>query len=280
MGLEHFYDVLSKTLARYAAALGYSLVWGGYVSPQSNTLKDDILQICERYISQNIQGVFFAPFGFHPHADQINREIVNTFTAASVPIVLLDANVRPHPAPTDFDLVSLDNFHAGYVMTEYLLQQGIRRLFFFAPPNSHHSIRFRYMGFREALLDHGITPTDDVLIALARDDTEGVRRVIAERTPDGILCSNDITAINVMRSLEAIGIAVPNDIALAGFDNLSRAMLFPHAITSIEQPVDKISRTALTLMIERLQNPQKSPCRIDIRVVRLEFRKRFFNCGG
>jgi LacI family transcriptional regulator len=260
MGSEFFFDYLGRNLAQYASEQGYSLVWGGYLSPQSDMLKLDILGTCERFIVQKIQGVFFAPFGIHPKSDLINHEIVETFNAAGIPIVLLDADIQAYPERSPFNLVSLDNFQAGYLITSYMLRRGLRRLFFLAPPYSHHSVKLRYMGFREALADsRELQGGTSRYIELNRDDNEGLARFVRKNRPDGILCSNDFTAMSVLRSFDALGIRVPEDISLASFDNLSHQMLSPRFITSIEQPIEDISRSALSLMMRLIAIPKMPP---------------------
>jgi LacI family transcriptional regulator len=260
MGSEFFFDYLGRNLAQYASEQGYSLVWGGYLSPQSDMLKLDILGTCERFIAQKIQGVFFAPFGIHPKSDLINHEIVETFSAAGIPIVLLDADIQAYPERSPFNLVSLDNFQAGYLITSYMLRRGLRRLFFLAPPYSHHSVKLRYMGFREAVADsRKLQGGTSHYIELNRDDNEGLSRFVRKNRPDGILCSNDFTAMSVLRSFDTLGIRVPEDISLASFDNLSHQMLSPRFITSIEQPVEDISRSALSLMMRLIASPKMPP---------------------
>jgi LacI family transcriptional regulator len=261
MGPEFFFDYLGRKLAQYASEQGYSLVWGGYLSPRSDMLKLDILSTCERFIAQKIQGVFFAPFGIHPKSDLINREIVESFSAAHIPIVLLDADIRAYPERSSFNLVSLDNFQAGHLIAGHMLSRGLRRLFFLAPPFSHHSVALRCRGFREALLDAGKSAAG-TYIELHRDDHEGLARFVREKHPEGIICSNDLTAMSVLRSFDKLRIRVPEDVSLASFDNLSHRMLFPRSITSIEQPLDDISRSALSLMISFINNPKMPPWQV------------------
>ena len=151
MGPEYFFDILCNNLARHASENGYSLVYGGYLSPKSEMLKPDIMRICDRYITQKIKGVFFAPFGYHPKSDQINKEIIYSFSGAGIPVVLLDSDIERYPRPNNFDLVSLNHIQAGYVITEHLIERNARRLFFLAPPNSHLSVKLRFIGCRAAM---------------------------------------------------------------------------------------------------------------------------------
>ncbi|MDR2792197.1 MAG: GntR family transcriptional regulator [Treponema sp.] len=257
MGPEYFFDLLCNSLARCASENGYSLVFGGYVSPKSDMLKSDIMQICTRYIAQKIKGIFFAPFGYHAKNDQINKEIINSFSNAGIPVVLLDSNIERYPLPHKFDLVSLNHIQAGYVITEHLIERNARRLFFLAPSNSHYSVALRFIGCRAAMAENGILPDEDIFVEMERDDIARLSRFIHEKKPESILCSNDMTAMSIMQSLEKLGCKIPDDIMIAGFDNLSKVMLFSRSITSIDQPIDNISRAALNLMVERMADPHK-----------------------
>jgi DNA-binding LacI/PurR family transcriptional regulator len=262
MGPEYFFDLLCNNLARRASENGYSLVFGGYVSPKSEMLKSDIMQICDRYIAQKIKGIFFAPFGYHSKSDEINKEIIYTFSDAGIPVILLDSNIDRYPVPNNFDLVSLNHTQAGYVITEHLIRRNARRLFFLAPPNSHHSVKMRVMGCRAAMTDSGIMPDEDIFVEMERDDISRLSRFIDDKKPEAILCSNDMTAMSIMQSLEKLRRKIPDDIMIAGFDNLSKVMLFSRSITSIDQPIDDICRAAQNLMVERMANPHISVSQI------------------
>jgi DNA-binding LacI/PurR family transcriptional regulator len=260
LGPGHFSDPLCSLLARYTSARGDSLVWGGYISPKSDMLKLDIQRICEQYITRKIAGLFFSPFEYNSKADHVNREVAAIISRANIPLVLIDSDIQAYPAPNNFDLVSMDHIQASYILTEHIIGRNFRRIFFFAPPNSRHTIKLRLMGYNAALIDHGFAP--EGLIVCDTDDDGVFFRFINEKKPDAIICSNDITAAGVINSLEKLGLRVPGDIAVAGFDYLSKAVPFVRPITSIEQPLDAIAKTALSLMLGRIEDPRKSPSRI------------------
>jgi DNA-binding LacI/PurR family transcriptional regulator len=260
LGPGYFFDPLCNQLAHYAASRGDSIVWSGYVSPKSETLKLDIMQICERYIAQRIAGIFFAPFEYHHRGNLINREIVTFISSVGIPVVLIDANIEAYPAVNDFDLVSMDHIQASYILTEHIIKQGFKRIFFLAPPDSHHTIKLRLMGYHEALIDHQRTP--EALAELPVDNLELVSGFISANKPDAVVCSNDFTAMNFINAVEKLGLKVPGDIAVAGFDHLSKVIPFSRHITSIEQPIDAITQTALELMLNRIAYPQRPVSRI------------------
>jgi DNA-binding LacI/PurR family transcriptional regulator len=260
LGPRHFSDPVCHQLAHYTSAQGDSLVWGGYISPKSEMLKLDIQHICEQYIAQRIAGLFFLPFEYHEKGDMINREIAAIISDAGIPIVLIDSDIYAYPASSDFDLVSMDHIQAAYILTEHVIAQGFRRIFFFAPPHSHHTIKLRLLGYQAALIDHHIAPEE--LVEGNTDDVNSLGRFIESKKPEAIVCSNDITAIGIISAVEKLGLRVPGDLAVAGFDHLSKALPFVRPITSIEQPVEAIAQTALSLMFSRMANPHKPVSRI------------------
>jgi LacI family transcriptional regulator len=260
LGPRHFSDPVCHQLARYTAAQGDSLVWGGYISPKSEQLKLEIQRTCEQYIAQRIAGLFFLPFEYHEKGDMINREILAMISSAGIPIVLIDSDIHAYPASNQFDLVSLDHIQASYILTEHIIAQGFRRIFFFAPPYSHHTIKLRVMGYQSALLEHRLTPED--LAEGFAEDTAAIARFIEDKKPDAVICSNDITAIGLITAVEKMGLKVPGDLAVAGFDHLAKAMPFFRPITSIEQPVETIAQTALSLMFSRMADPHKPVSRV------------------
>jgi DNA-binding LacI/PurR family transcriptional regulator len=260
LGPGHFSDPVCSLLAQYTSAQGDSLVWGGYISPKSDMLKMDIQQICERYISQRIAGLFFSPFEYHEKSDLINKEIASVISDAGIPIVLIDSNIHAYPTVNEFDLVSMDHIHASYILTEHIIAQGYRRIFFSAPPNSRHTIKLRLIGYNAALIQHDLPP--EHLVESSADDTAMLEHFIRSKKPDALICSNDITAIGVINSLEKLGLRIPGDLAVAGFDYLSKAMPFVRPITSIEQPIEAIAQTALSLMLDRIGDPRKPAAHI------------------
>jgi DNA-binding LacI/PurR family transcriptional regulator len=255
MGNGYFFDPLCSQLTHYAAHQGDSVVWSGYISPRSDSLKYEIIQICERYIAQRIAGLFFAPFEYFSKGDVLNREITDLISDAGIPVVLIDSNIAAYPTVNDFDLVSMDHIQAAYLLTEHLLAQGYTRIFFLAPPDSHHTIKLRLMGYHEALFDHRMKA--EPLVELYPDDPESVSRFIKTERPEALICSNDITAISFINSVEKQGLKVPGDLAVAGFDHLCGATPFSRPVTSIEQPIPAITKAALELMLNRIADPHR-----------------------
>jgi len=83
--------------------------------------------------------------------DEVNLSIARALDEANIPTVLLDRDIVIFPERSKYDLVGIDNHRAGYVLAEYLLRTGSRRVAFLASPFSAHTVDARIGGYKEAL---------------------------------------------------------------------------------------------------------------------------------
>jgi DNA-binding LacI/PurR family transcriptional regulator len=83
--------------------------------------------------------------------------------------------------------------------------------------------------------------------------------MLESASPDSIICSNDQTAALLMRTLTQLHRQVPEQIAVAGFDDVEYASLLSPALTTIRQPCSEIARTAVRTLLERISNPALPP---------------------
>jgi DNA-binding LacI/PurR family transcriptional regulator len=259
LGPGYIFKSITDYIAQNISEMNYSLIWGGYISPTAMNLKQQIKNICSNYIDLGLKGVFFSPFEYNEYSAEANRYIVETLSAAGIPIVLVDADITDYPLRSSYDLVSLDHVQAGYNITKHMLRKGLKKILFLSLPYSKNSYKLRLMGFHEALLEHGITPAEDWLVTFKPDHTEEVAEMMEKHRPDGIICLIDRAAVNLINTLRKLGVSVPGDLLVGSFDDLG--YLFDMSISTIRQPLEEISRVAVQMMQERefdLRAPVKS----------------------
>jgi len=235
-------------------APGWSLSWGHSAAPQTNK-EMQAEQLCQQYIEQHVSGVFFAPLEFGPRRDQVNRRVLKALKAAQIPVILLDRCVLEYPARSEYDIVGLDNRRAGYVMAEHLIRQGAKHIAFFAVEGSAETVDDRIAGCREALFAHDLPMPGNMVIRCDPGDTAKIAVTLKARTIDALLCANDHTAARLMRSLHSLGIRIPDDLRIAGFDDVRYAELLPIPLTTLHQPCLEIGAAAMAAMLERIQYP-------------------------
>jgi DNA-binding LacI/PurR family transcriptional regulator len=235
-------------------APGWSLSWGHSLQPGVNKELESE-HLCRQYIEQQVSGVFFAPLEFGPRRDAINQRVLKTLRAADIPVILLDRCVMDYPARSEYDIVGLDNRRAGYVMAEHLIHQGARKLGFFAMVGSAETVDDRIAGCREALFAHGLALPNNMVVRADPGDTRAVAEALRKESFDAMLCANDLTAARLMRSLNSLGLRVPDDLKIAGFDDIRYAELLPVPLTTLHQPCLDIGAAAIAAMQDRIQCP-------------------------
>ena len=86
-----------------------------------------------------------------------------------------------------------------------------------------------------------------------------MKRILKTIRPDGFVCANDFTAAQLLKTLNALDVAVPGDVRMAGIDDVKYASLLPVPLTTIHQPCAEIGAAAVSTMLDRLRQPTMPP---------------------
>jgi DNA-binding LacI/PurR family transcriptional regulator len=253
-GSTDIFEPICQGILRSPAARSHSLTWGSSVADESN-VPQGAEQLCQQYIAKRVAGVFFAPTEHARDRDESNHRLVSILENAGIPIVLLDRDFKHYPDRSGFDLVGIDNHRAGYVLTRHLIQVGARRIVFAFQMDSASTVEARAAGYRDALynLNREAAPA---FYSADFDDLGDVRRMLDRERPDGIVCANDVTAARLMRTLVSLGIRIPDDIRMAGIDDVRYARFLPTPLTTLRQNTAEIGAVAMSTMLDRLSFPQ------------------------
>jgi len=259
LGSTEIFEPICRGMAEVELPEPHVLLWGR--SPADGSAIESLArESCSQWIAKKVSGVFFAPLELTGETDAVNKRIAELFDAANIPLVLIDRDLVAYPNRSKHDVIGIDNRRAGYVLTRHMLQTGCKRLIFVGRHRSAPSCIARAVGFREAVQDGGEEFRDEFVLHHADPtDVEEIRRLMAERRPDGIVCSNDFTAAQLMKTLEALSFKVPSDVRMAGFDDVKYASLLPVPLTTIHQPCADLGAAAVKAMAERIHNPALPP---------------------
>lgn len=256
-GTTEIFELICGELSSLARARDYALLYGGSALPaqEAEISERNAWAMCEHYIAQGVQGVFFAPFESGGGGAASNRRIAEALGGAGIPVILLDRDIVPFPLRSKFDLVSVDNVGGAYQLAEHLLKLGCRRVAFLARPGHAPTIDARIAGVREALARHGVAAPEDWVREGDAASPAFVREHIVARKWEAVICANDVTAAQLLRSLEKLGARVPQDIRIVGFDDANFASLLGVTLTTLQQPTRDIAVAAFTALADRLAQP-------------------------
>lgn len=274
LGRTEIFEPICQGMMRSPLASSHSLLWGhaGADEPQQEMEAE---QLCRHFISQKVSGVFFAPLEYTLNKDEVNARIVQSLDKAGIRVVLLDRCFETYPSRSRFDLVGIDNRRTGFQITQHFLRMGLSRIAFIARPYSAASVDSRIAGYREALFLSGQSLNENLLRFGPPDDLDFVRKVLDECRPEAVVCANDLTAASFMQGLAQLGVRVPEDLRIAGIDDVKYASLLPVPLTTHHQNCADIGNVAMVTMLERVATPEL-PARDVLLQTRLVIRK---SCG-
>lgn len=203
---------------------------------------------------ENVAGVILSP--------TLPRLASYRQTDYPFPVVLIDRC----ESDTDADAVVLDNVNAAQRLVRHLIDAGHQRIAFFYGAASATG-RQRLQGYHEALSGAGLTPMAQALKPTT-DEARAVMRHFLERhsqLPDAVVASSGLILLGLVEALREARLSYPDEIALAGFDDMPWTRVVTPSITVIAQPTYDMGRAAIELLLARIAQPGQAVRRIVLR---------------
>ena len=180
-----------------------------------------------------------------------------------LPVVLLDRMID-----AEVDQVGSDNVESVGRLVDHLAELGHTRVAMISGLPGLSTTEERIEGFRRAALRHGIEVTDATVVTGQGDDERSqeamTRLMTGDRPPTAVVAGNNRATIGAMRAARRLGLEVPRDVALVGYDDFDWADLFHPRLTVVAQPTAQIGETAVDLVISRILDPERAPRRLTL----------------
>jgi len=175
---------------------------------------------------------------------------------AGIPIVILDREV----ANFDADVIKVDNAHGSSAATRHLLALGHRRIAFIAGTQVLSPGRERLQGVRESLGEHHLS-LDDMLVEYGDFKLESgyeltLKLMRQPNPPDALFVMNCLMTMGAIRALHELGVRIPQDVALVGFDDVPWAEDLDPPLTAVAQPTYELGQQAVQMILRRIARPQ------------------------
>src|SRR6476469_6425276 len=221
-----FFTDVARGAERRASQLNLTVLFG--------TSDDDASRersYIDAFDEQRVFGLLVSPV-----SDDLSRML--TLQSRGTPVVLVDRDATGTP----FSSVAVDDVAGGRLAAEHLCSTGRRRLAFVGGPFGLRQVRDRLRGAQEAV-------TECAGASLEVINTAELRERPPDERPDAVFCANDLLAIGVLQALTLRGnVAVPQDIALIGYDDIDFARSAVIPLSSIRQPSTQIGTAAIDLL--------------------------------
>ncbi len=207
--------------------------------------------LVEHLIGLRIAGLALAPSSF-------GDAYVDFVRSIKVPTVCFDQKVPG----IDRDFIGSDNFLAGAMLTEHLLQLGHRRIAFIAGPQHLHTASERYRGFSETMASAGVEVNPSFVVdgqfTRAAGYEAAMRLLIQPERPTAIIGANNVLALTALQAMQELGFACPDDISLAMIDNIQWSSVITPRITMVVQDTVQLGSLVARRLMHRITDPPEA----------------------
>ncbi|MFE0017626.1 LacI family DNA-binding transcriptional regulator [Mesorhizobium sp. NPDC059054] len=262
-----FYPSLVVAVQKVARASGYEVITIDTEGKAAN--EKQVLMSAQQGRFDGIVGVFF----------NLDARDLQPLGEAGMPVVRVEVS-RKSGGPQPIDDLFIDNVAAARVLTQHLIELGHRRIAMVAAPGGPQRVRLQ--GYLEAMATVGAEP---MVFSAMNFTLEGGRQAASQLLgigdlPSAVVAANDLMAIGVMQRLVSEGLSIPDDISVAGFDDILASALVTPALTTVAQFQDRIGARAAEVLIERLARGTIGPGRAEEMPFELVVRASIAPFGG
>ena len=252
---------MCQELMRCAQKDGYTMLLGDISAGDPRMRAKESCDVARMFVRERVAGVVLQPLAFLRKSERLTREMLALFDKAEIPVVLIDRDIDMEADLVRHDFVGMDNISAGRAIGAHLLACGAKRVRFLMRPKCASVIRDRFDGVVSAL---GAERAKACAIVADPDDAAAIKAVFSRRTgrPDAVVCESDYVAAVLGNTLAKLGLAVPEKVMLAGFDDVRCAVSMTPSLTTIHQPCADIARVAYRTLRERIIDASLPPRRI------------------
>ncbi|MBC1559400.1 LacI family DNA-binding transcriptional regulator [Listeria booriae] len=186
------------------------------------------------------------------------------------PYILLDRK-RHHREEGN---IYIDDYEGGYMATEHLVSLGHRKIGIITSDDSFYSVEERLQGYQACLKKHHLPISPDWIMEGDQTMAGGynaTKKLLAATDITALFVTNDQMAVGAYRAALELGITIPDDLSIVGFDDIELAEYMAPTLTTVRQPIYAIGQTAADYLLKAIQNPnekmanQKMPLELIVR---------------
>jgi len=212
---------------------------------------EDIDNILQRVLQYQVDGIIIT-------SAALSSEMANLCIQNETPIILFNRFV----AGLNVSSVYCDNIEAGRIVAQFLWDKGYKNIAYVGYEKDSASEMERKIGFRGKLSEYGIynVVEEHADFSYKSGYEAAIRLLQLNHPPDVIFCTSDLIAMGVMDAARVeMGIKVPEDVSVVGFDDIPMAAWPSHDLTTVHQPVEELCNETMELLSVLIENPGKGP---------------------
>lgn len=246
---DDFFNYVAKGAELELARRGYSLILA------MQQLEEGDLPMVVR--QRKVDGLLLG-------GPEIRQSLIESLLANALPCVLLANRVSHPPVPS----VCADDFGGSLAAVQHLISLGHERIAFVGTRRTFYHVRERFRGYVTALESAGLRVRPEWCIEVAYSQEEGRRASLEllgqSDRPSAVFYSGDLLALGGMEAARELGMSVPGDVAMVGFDDIRSAALLDPPLTTVRVDKEEMGRVAVELLFETISRPDAEPRQVTI----------------
>ena len=239
------FSTMISGIEEYANSNNFDLILG-----VSNSDRKKELFYLDMLQTKRVDGLIVFPTYINSIAERLNNSDMLP------PIVLCGSSGSKI---NNISYAKCNNNSGAYLATKHLIENGCKKIACIFPVDDPSQYSSRYNGYCDAMEEAGLAIKNE-LICVCKSDNKSIfessTKLIKTQKPDAIFCLCDYHAIIVMRAIEELGLKIPNDIQLIGFDNINISSFLPTSLSTIDTNASKVGQMAAQLLIEKIKDPE------------------------
>jgi LacI family transcriptional regulator len=257
IGMEHpFFNAVIESFKKTAEKEGYDLLFA------SSTIGKESRSYLDHFLYRGVDGVAVV-------CSTLNTPDVQKLMESDLPSVVIDLDTR------GVSVVFSDNLHGSELAVDYLYGLGHRKIAHIAGTDELYVGIQRLMGYNSALHKNNLDVQKNYIVDGGYFTYEGGKKAMEKllklkEIPTAVYVAGDLMAIGAIAAIKEIGLKVPEDISIVGFDDIQSARYITPGLTTIRQDTKLIGKTAANLLIDQINSKKKQFMSVKIPVSLIE----------
>jgi DNA-binding LacI/PurR family transcriptional regulator len=245
-----FYAEIARSVEDRGRELGFNLLMcNSDNNPDTEEMYLSLLQ------QKKVDGIIFG-------TTTKNFTVLKNLLQEKFPVALIGNDIPE----LMIDVVSVDDFLGGYMATSHLVSLGHKKIAIMLGRLNHASEKYRFQAYRQVLEEYGIE-YDEKLVLYTDYSIESSRRAALEilqssQRPSAIFAYYDSLAIGVYQAAKELGLNIPDDLSVIGFDDTILATIVDPPLTTIAQPIHEMGRQVMDLLVQEIEGKKKLKQRV------------------
>jgi len=241
-----FFSRLTKTIETYCRQFGYALI----IVNSNDEYKED-LYLLDLLLARGIDGLFIT---ISNSAYNNKEEVCLRLKKLTIPYIMIDRVFDE----LNCNQVYFDNVKGSYLATKHLIENGHSKISCITNSIYSKNTVSRFEGYKKAMQEHGLEIKKDYIIEGDYRMQSGYNTgdMIIKNHTTAVFVTNDMMTLGLLKRLSEKDIKVPEDLSIVSYDNLLNDFILGPGITSIDQNISNLGKTACDLMLKLIKNEE------------------------